>query len=164
MRMNAKGLDALIASFGKLEGNSKEIAHRGLYKAAGVVADEVKAGLSALPIQEDPDGTPPDIDEDKKWSGVTTKEKNSLLSGMGIAKHREQGGQISTAVGFKGVSPVKTKRFPGGVPNGALMRGIESGTSMRQKHPVIRPALNRVKARALEAAKNEIIEQIQKEI
>ena len=164
MRMKADGLDALIRTFEKLEGNTSEIAHRGLYKAAGVVADEIKAGLNALPVQEDPDGTPPSLDPGQKWSGVTAKEKQSLISSMGIAPHRESGGVVSTSVGFSGTSPVRTQRFPGGVPNGALMRGVESGTSMRQKHPVIRPALNRVKAMAAEAAKQEIIDQIQKEI
>lgn len=164
MRLNADGLDALIRTFEKLEGNTSEIAHRGLYKAAGVVADEIKAGLNALPIQEDPDGTPPTIKDGQKLSGVTSKEKQSLISSMGIAPHRESGGKVSTSVGFSGNSSVRTQRFPGGVPNAALMRGIESGTSMRQKHPVIRPALNRVKERAAEAAKQEIIDQLQKEI
>lgn len=164
MKMTTSGLDALISRFEKLEGSTREIAHKGLYKAAGVVADEVKAGLQSLPIEEDPDGTPPTIKDGQKYTGITSKEKQALIDGMGIASHRDNGNTISTAIGFSGTSQVKTKRFPGGVPNGALMRGIESGTSIRKKNPVIRPALNRVKVKALEAAKQEIINDIQKEV
>lgn len=164
MKLKTQGLDELITKLNKLDSNTKEIMHRGLYKAAGVIADEVKSGLNALPIQEDADGTPPSIKDGQKLTGVTSKEKQSLISGMGIGRHREQGGKVSTSVGFSGKSSVKNKRYPGGIPNGALMRGIESGTSMRNKNPVIRPALSRAKTRAIEAAKNEIIEQIQKEI
>lgn len=160
MKMSTSGLDALINTFDRLEGNTREIAHKGLYKAAGIVADEVKSGLQSLPIQEDPDGTPPTIKDGQRYTGITSKEKQSLIDGMGISPHRDNGNTISVAIGFSGTSQVKTKRFPGGVPNGALMRGIESGTSVRQKHPVIRPALNRVKATAAEAAKQEILKDI----
>ena len=132
MKMTTTGLEALINSFEKLEGSTREIAHKGLYKAASIVADEVKSGLRGLPIQEDPDGTPPTLKEGQKYVGVTSKEKQSLIDSMGVSPHRDDGNRISVAVGFSGVSQVKTKRFPGGVPNAALMRGIESGTSVRK--------------------------------
>lgn len=164
MKMSNKGLDALIQKFDNLTGSTKEIAHKGLYKAAGVIADEVKSGLQSLPIQEDPDGTPPTMRDGQKLTGVTSKDKQTLINSLGIAPHRDNGSSISTAIGFSGTSDVRTKRFPGGVPAGALMRGIESGTSVRTKHPVIRQALSRVKAQAAEAAKEEIIKDIMKEV
>ena len=155
MRMSSSGLDALIRSFENLEGSTNEIAHKALYKAAGVVADEVKAELNALPI---------DNGEGEKIHGATSTEKEDLISSMGISPHRDSDGAVSTSIGFSGKSRNKSKRFPGGVPNSALMRAIESGTSVRQKHPVIRPSLNRVRKRAVEAAKQEVINDIQKEI
>ena len=164
MKMSTKGLDALISQFGKLEGSTRKIAHEGLYKAAGIVADEVKKGLQSLPIQEDPDGTPPTIKEGEKYTGITSKEKQSLIDSMGVSPHRDSGKNISVSIGFSGTSPVVTNRFPGGVPNSALMRGIESGTSVRRKHPVIRQAMNRVQKKAAEAAQQEIIKTIKKEV
>ena len=155
MRMSSQGLDNLIKSFDKLEGSTSEIMHKAVYQAAGIIADEVKSGLRSLPVD---DGKRDKID------GATSTEKEDLIASMGIAPHREDNGSVTTSIGFSGKSSIKTKRFPAGVPNAVLMRSIESGTSIRKKHPVIRPALARVRKRAVEAAKKEAINEIQKEI
>jgi len=164
MNISSRGLEDLIRSLDKVGGNIGGIASRGVYEAAGAIADEVKAGLQSLPVQEGEDGKPPYAKKGEKLHGVTSDQKQDLIQSMGIAKFRDESGVITTSIGFHGTGRTKTKKYPGGVPNRTLMRGVESGSSFRQKTPVVRPAVNRAKKKAIQLASQKITEELRKEL
>ena len=164
MNVSASGLDALIKKFDKVTSDMPEIMDKAMYDAAGQVANEVKQGLQALPIQENDSGNAPHVKDGQKLKGVTANQKADLINGLGIAKFRKSDGSVQTSIGFSGTGSTKTKKYPGGLPNTALMRAVESGTSFRTKTPVVRPALNRIRKQAQETLKNKVIDEIKKEI
>ena len=164
MNITDKGLDKVIQSLERLEGNLDNKVDRALYLAAGQIADEVKSGLQSIPIHENDYGRSPWVKNGQKLNGITATEKADLLGGFGIAHFRKGDGYVETSIGFTGNGSVPTKKYPSGVPNRVLMRTVESGNSIRRKIPVIRPAVNRVKKRAEETIKQELIKQIKEEI
>ena len=164
MNINSTGLEEIIKGLDKISDHISDTAARGVYDAAGAIADEVKAGLQGLPIQQDENGDPPYMPKGHRLYGVTATQKEDLLNSLGIARFRDENGVINTSIGFSGNGRTKTKRYPNGVPNRLLMRGVESGASFRNKTPVVRPAVNRVKKRAVELAKQKITDEIRKEI
>ncbi len=164
MKISSNGLEGLIRSLDKVGGEVEQIASRGVYRAAGAIADEVKSGLQSLPVQNGKDGKPPYASKGEQLRGVTSQQKEDLINSLGIARFRDEGGVINTSIGFHGTGSTTSKKYPGGVPNRTLMRSVESGNSFRRKTPVIRPAVNRVKNRAVQLAAETITEEIKKEL
>lgn len=164
MKIDSTGLDALISKFEKIDSTMPDIMDKAMYDAAGQVADKVKQGLQGLPIEEDDSGNAPHLEDGQKFTGVTARQKADLVNGLGIAHFRKSDGSVETSVGFSGRGSTKSKKYPGGLPNAALMRAVESGTSLRRKNPVVRKALNQVKKQAQETIKNKVIEGIKEEI
>lgn len=152
MIVQGDGLDKLISAIEQVD--VEDVCARGMYKAAGMIADAVRENVSALPEQGD----------GKMLRGVTPEQREDLLNGLGISKFEQTDEYVQTSIGFHGIGRTKTKKFPGGMPNRTLMRAIESGNSYRTKTPVVRPALNRTKKQAIETLKKEVTEQIKKEI
>ena len=122
-RMN--GVDEYVSALVALGRVSNGMIKRAVYDGAGVVADEVRAGINSLPEKE----------------GIT---KRGLREGLGLSQMRDDSGYINTSLGFAGVNAR-------GVPNVLMARIMESGTSKVKKHPFIRPALARAKDRAIAA-------------
>lgn len=164
MNISSKGLEGLIRSLDKVSGDIEQIASKGVYVAAGAIADEVKKGLRNLPVQNGENGKPPYAPKGEQLHGVTSQQKDDLINSMGIARFREENGVITTSIGFHGTGSTKTKRYPNGLPNRTLMRRVESGTSFMQKKPVVRQALNNVKKSAVQKATEKITEEIKKEL
>lgn len=129
-----------------------EIAGKAIYAGADIVADEVRHGIESLPIVTGY-GTP----EHPLPGGVTSAQKQGLLDGFGIAPLRDDRGYLNVKLGFDGYNRTKTKQFPGGQPNQLIARGVESGTSWKQKHPFIRPAVAKSRKRA-EAKMAEVLD------
>lgn len=152
MIVQGDGLDKIIQSLDNVDVG--DACARGLYKAAGLIADAVRANVSALPEQTN----------GERLRGVTPEQKADLLGGLGISKFETNDEYVQTSVGFHGTGSTVTKRYPNGMPNRTLMRAVESGNSIRTKTPCVRPALNRTRKAAEEALKKEVTEQIKKEI
>lgn len=141
-KIDYKGIDDYAKALGKLWKESEEIITQAVYEGAGVVADEIKAGLKKLPI-DNRKGT-----SDDKLRGVTKKQKSDLIDAFGVAPIENDGDTINTRLGFDGYGSTPTDKYPRGVPNAMLMRSVESGNSFRKKTPVVRPAVNRARKRA----------------
>ena len=90
--------------------------------------------------------------------GVTAPQKAGLIDGMGISPMQDDGGYLNVKIGFDGYNATKTEKYPQGQPNQLVARGVESGTSWKQKKPFIRPAINASKSRA-EAEMARILDQ-----
>ena len=66
------------------------------------------------------------------------------------APMQDQNGYLNVKIGFDGYNRTKTDQYPQGQPNQLVARGVESGTSWKQKHPFIWPAVTRARKKAEE--------------
>ena len=145
------GLNELMLS--KLEGSTDEMIGKAVYAGAGIVADAIKDSIKALPIVRGY-GT----ESDPLPGGVTAPQKAGLIDGLGIAPMQNDMGYLNVKIGFDGYNATETEQYPFGQPNQLVARGVESGTSWKQKKPFIRPAINASKSRA-EAEMARILDQ-----
>lgn len=146
------GLGDYELMISRLSKGAEDIAGKAIYAGAGIVADEIKAGIQALPIVSGY-GTA----ENPLPGGVTKAQKDGLIDGLGIAPLQDDGGYLNVKIGFDGYNQTKTKKYPQGQPNQLVARGVESGTSWKQKKPFVRTATNRAKKPA-EAKMAEVID------
>lgn len=152
-----KGIDEYIRSLGNLQRESGHICGKAVYEGAKVVADAVKAELNALPIN-----TSDDYKQRDSKKGVTAAQKAGLISGMGIAKMKNDGGYFNVAVGFHGYNSTTTDKYPQGQPNAMIARSVNSGSSFRRKNPFFDRAIRKSKTAAEAAMVQKVDEEINK--
>ena len=159
-KITVNGLQDFSKQLTELAESGIKISKMALYDGAAVLADRVKANINALPT------TSPNrpFMEGEKYSVVTPTLKAELVQSFGISRMREEGSGVNLIMGFNtpGYSSVKTKKYPNGLPLPMIARSIESGSSVRQKHPFVRPAVNAAKAAAQAAMERTAFEQIDK--
>lgn len=145
--ISMRGLDEYIAKIEQLTVHSRGICKMSLWEGGKVVGDNIRSALNNIPEQDHyvPKGT--------MRKGLTKEQKSGVISGFGLAKMRQDGGSISTKAGFHGSTDGKR--------NSALMRGVESGTSYMEKHPIVRPAINKSRSAAVSAIEAKFSEVIQ---
>lgn len=147
------GLNDYELMISKLSKGVDDIAGKAIYAGAGIVADAIKENIKALPIVRGYGTT-----ENPLPGGVTAPQKAGLIDGMGISPMQNDAGYLNVKIGFDGYNATKTEEYPQGQPNQLVARGVESGTSWKQKKPFIRPAINASKSRA-EAEMARILDQ-----
>ena len=147
------GLNDYELMISKLSKGVDDIAGKAIYAGAGIVADAIKENIKALPIVRGY-GT----EKDPLPGGVTAPQKAGLINGLGISPMQNDAGFLNVKIGFDGYNATKTEKYPQGQPNQLVARGVESGTSWKQKKPFIRPAINASKSRA-EAEMARILDQ-----
>lgn len=153
-----KELEEYLQELQKLEKNSPEIIGKAVYNMADIVADEVKKGIESLPAVPDAEGLK--AYQAKESPPLTYSQKKGLLDSFGITRMQEDDGYYHVKLGFDGYNNVKTKTYPKGQPNVLIARVTESGSSIKEKHPFIRPAVRRARKRALLKAQEIIEEEI----
>ena len=147
------GLNDYELIISRLSKNAADIAGRAIYTGAGIVADAIKSGIKSLPVVQGY-GTP----ENPLPGGVTAVQKRGLQDGLGIAAMKDDAGYLNVKIGFDGYNAMRTEKYPQGQPNQLVARGVESGTSWKQKHPFVRPAVNRSRKLA-EAKMAEVLDE-----
>lgn len=146
-KLKMQGLEEYERQLLKLKNVSREAIGQAIYDGAGVVADQVKQNIEALPIDERP------FARNGSLHGVTSAQKKGLVDGFGIAKLQDEGGYLHVKLGFAGYNSVKTKMYPAGQPNSMIARSVNSGTSFRDRIPFVDSAVNAKKSAAEEAMK-----------
>lgn len=137
---------------------TKRALKRAVYEGAGVIADEIKKNLNALPTEDYRLLKP-----GEKFNGLPISQKNDLLESFGLSKIQEDvNGNLSTKVGFGDYGSHPTKKYPLGLPNPLLARAVESGSSVREKHPFVRPAVTAKRGAAVKAMERVLDEEIKK--
>ena len=153
--MTTNGTEETARMLSKLGSEAGNIAARGLYEGAGVVADAYKAAVGRIVTakrrhNESPARLP------------TPEEKAALMGATGIAKFKGSATEINTIVGEpEGYGTVNGRRKPLKL----LARSINSGTNFMTKQPVFRQAssTSRAAAQARMAAEIErLIDEITK--
>ena len=159
MSLKVKGLDEYMAALSSLGADTEKIVAEAMYDGAGMLVEECKKNIQALPVE---DGyMQPGI----KRNCVTSSEKEDLLKSIGIARYQKKGDTLSTAIGFHtGYSSHKTKQYPNGVPIPLIARSVESGSSVRVKHPFMRTAVNSTKDRIASLMAEKMHEEIAKKM
>lgn len=147
-KLTVTGLDDYGTRIEKLFENTEQICKEAVYAGAGVIADAIKEGIRSLPI-DNGIGT-----DKKKLKGITNRQKADLINGFGLAPIENNNGDINTKIGFDGYGSIPTKKYPKGLPNASLMRSVESGTSFREKSPIIRKTVNSNRKKAQKEMEN----------
>lgn len=156
-RIKFKGLEAYELKLSRLSKGIDGIAGSAIYAGAGIVADEIRKGIENLPVI-----TGYGTDNNPLPGGVTSTQKRGLLDGLGISPMQNNNGFFDVKIGFDGYNGTKTKDYPQGQPNQLVARGVESGTSWKQKRPFVRPAVNRSRKTAEKKMADVIDKEIEK--
>lgn len=154
--MKVTGDNDLIDMLAALEGEAEGIVKQAVYFGADIIADEMRKRYKDAPEDERY------VHGDDRLHGIKKMQKQGLLDSLSIAPMRNEGDQINTIIGVSGYNNVKTRKYPNGQPNNMIARSLESGSSIMDKHPVVRPTLNatrsKVKAKVEEVIKALIAE------
>lgn len=150
-RLTFKGTEELADKLLALGDKAHDMCKMAVYDGAGIVADAMRGGTGSIPIVTT-----------RPFNGLTVQGREDLANGIGIAKFDSDGDAVTTAVSFNGYARRTEKNFPNGVPLALLARSLESGSSLREKHPFVRPAVSAAKTAALSAMAQKIDEEIKK--
>lgn len=158
-RITFKNLRDYELRLSKLSQNVPKVAGAAIYEGANIMTDEIKRGIENLPVVSGY-GT----EADPLPGGVTATQKRGLLDGLGIAKMQDDGGYLNVKIGFDGYNRTKTDRYPNGQPNQLVARGVESGTSWKQPHPFVKPAIARARKQVEEKMAEVLDREIEKQM
>ena len=150
------GLDEAMKRLEELGARTDELMSKALYEGAKVMADGLKNAIKALPE-----------DSGYKKKGelrnvVGSHDKEDLISHMGISRFRTETGRVYARISFDGYGQVKTRKFPNGRPVVLIARSINSGSSVRVKHPFIKPTVTQYKSAAMEAMRKVVEDELKK--
>ncbi len=153
-----RGMDEYAAYLQRIGKNTREILGAGVYAMANTVADAVRKNIEALPAKPDIEGI--EAYRQGRKAQLTISEKKGLQEGFGISPMQNERGYLNVKLGFDGYNEVKTRKYPKGQPNALIARSVESGSSVREKSPFIRPALRQTQNEALKKGQEAIEEKI----
>lgn len=136
--------------------DTREYIGEAVYEGAGIVADNMKAQIQALPVAQKYARNGETI------STITSVQKKGLVDGFGISHMRDDSGFYNVKLGFSGYNKQKTTKYPQGVPNSVIARSVTSGTSFRRKNDFVGRAVRSTKAKAERAIEKKLDEAIRK--
>lgn len=125
---------------------NNDILMKAAEAGADPVADEIRRRLAALPEDEYRL-----LSDGEVFTGLPEGQKRDLLDSLGVTKpDRDRKGFVHVKVGWDGYGSFPTHAYPKGIPNQLLARAVESGSSVRQKTPFVRPSVNATREKAVE--------------
>lgn len=157
-----RGLDEYLQKLQRMQKNTPGLLTRITYEMAGIIADEVKRNIDALPAEPDTEALKAYAEGRK--APLTISQKRGLQQGFGISPMEESDGYFNVKLGFDGYNDTKTNKYPRGQPNVMIARSLESGSSVWDKHPFVRPAVNRKRKEAEQRAQQMINEALSEEM
>lgn len=156
----SKGLEDVANMLVNVNKAGEAIAKMATYEGAKVIADGIRASIRDLPVDK-----PRWLEGGDQYAVLVEQDKEDLANALGIAEIRKDEDGVRTVIGFAGYGRHKTKKYSKGLPMPMIARAIESGSSVRRKHPFIRPVVRSKKKEVQEAmvrAGREAIEKITK--
>ena len=157
MAMKIQGMGLFSTKLENLASSISKINNMALYEAAGVVAEEMRNALNALPTYDDWYGT-----EGYPLYGATPSEKEQIIANFGIAIFRSDRDGSQTSLGFHGYVHTPSTKYGDAVPTGMLMQAINYGTQFRHGTHTLDRVEKSAKARAVQAAQDKIDQEIKK--
>lgn len=140
--------------------NTEKICDKAVYEGASIVADAIRENIKALPAVNDVEGT--HAWAAKREAPLTKKAKQGLLDGFGVSPLRDDSGYRNVKLGFDGYNKLKTRQYPKGQPNVLIARVTESGKSVSEKRPFVRPAVRATRKIAEEKMAEVLDEELEK--
>lgn len=134
-----------------------ETLERAAARGAEVVADEIRKNLEGLPDEKFRK-----LKEGEKFNVLSASAKNDLAAGFGLSPMRRDNGFVHTKAGFEGYGSYPTKTYPQGVPIPLIARAVESGSSVHEKMPFVRPAVNTTRKDAIDTMEKSIDDDLKK--
>ena len=159
-KVSFKGAAEYAEALRKLEFTAQggELLEKAAQAGANPVADEIRRRLRNLPEDEFRRLGPGEV-----FSGLPDGQKQDLLDSLGVSPpQRDRKGFVNVKVGFDGYGSHPTKAYPRGVPNALIARATESGSSVREKTPFVRPAVNATRNKAVEEMDKSITDGLKK--
>lgn len=150
-RMIIRGSDKLGDMFETMGLEATKIAKVALYDGVDVMLKALIEAIESLP--EETSGRP--------YSGLLPEDKEDMLESLGVARFDMDRNVVDTHITVEGYTRRTEKQYPKGVPVAMLARSLESGSSVRAKHPFIRPAAREAKPKVLAAIQAKMDEQIE---
>ena len=133
--MSFKAGDDFALQLSHLATGSEEIAQKAIYEGANIIADKIKSNLQGV---------------------LSDEATGELVDSFGVTPiSLDSSGNFNAKIGFD-VYDSK------GVANQLKARVIDSGTSKKQKHPFVRPAVNATKKQVVARMGEVIDEEINK--
>ena len=160
-RIKFSGLEEYELRLAHLSERTPEIAGRAIYEGAAIVTDAIRANIQGLHAVSDKAGL--FAYKEKKPAPLTETAKRGLLDGLGVTPMQDDGGYYNVKVGFDGYNDLKTRKYPKGQPNQLVARGLEFGSTIAQKRPFVRPAINATRKLA-EAKMAEVLDEETKKL
>ena len=149
VKVTANAINEYLQTIRRLGGDAEKVAEKAVYEGTKIMADQVRANIQSLPIDEHW-GTP-----DNPLHGVKAIQKQGLLDGFGVSEMRNDNGLINTLVGFDKAGYNKL-----GQPNLMIARATQSGTSFSDKIPFFDSAVlatrSAARAKMVEVAEQEL--------
>lgn len=131
-----------------------ELLEKAAKAGAQPVADEIRRRLDNLPTD-----TFRLLQPGEKFTGLPIVHHLDLLDGFGVTPpDRDRKGFVHVKVGWDGYGSFPTKAYPQGLPNQLLARAVESGSSVREKTPFVRPAVNATRKQAVDEMEKVIVD------
>ena len=161
LRIDMGGLAEYRAALDRLAAADMEkISKEAVKEGTKIVADEIRGRIEALPTEPYRH-----LKAGERFAGISQEQKKDLEDSFGVTPiKKDRYGGINAKVGFDGYGSYPSKKYPQGLPNQLLARAIESGSSVREKHPFVRPAVQAVRKEAEEAMGKVIDKAIQEKM
>lgn len=150
--MTYKGAETIADKLIQLGDGAEKIAKVSLYEGAAVMLDALEESIRALP----------ETTSAKPYDGLLPDDKEDMIAGLGVARFEVAGDAVNTKISVNGYTRRTEKKWPNGVPLPMLARSLESGSSMRKKHPFVRPAARAAHARIVAAIQAKMDDEINK--
>lgn len=159
-RVSFKGAEDYAKALKQLEFTAEQakLLEDAVKAGADPVADEIRRRLEALPEDEYRY-----LSDGEVFAGLPEGQKRDLLDSLGVTKpDRDRKGFVHVKVGWDGYGSFPTRAYPKCIPNQLLARAVESGSSVRQKTPFVRPAVNATRKEAVEEMDKSITDGLKK--
>ena len=154
MTMKTEGVEEISRMLKDLGDKAQSAASKGLYKGAGIMAEEIKRSADGI-------RTAPFRYAGKGETRLPSPEEKDIVTGAGktgIARFKKDGLNVETSVGYSrsGYADLKGRRKP--IP--LIANAINSGTSFMQKQAFFRQGVNRATKSASDAIRDTIEDEL----
>lgn len=147
-RIRMYGTEEYALKLSKLSVNSQAVAEKAIQEAAGIITNQVRANIQALPAVKDIENIK--AYKEGRKSHLSIKQKQGLLESLGITPVELDNGFYNAKIGFDGYNSIRTKKYPKGQPNQLIARVVESGSTYMDKTPFMRKALTATRGKAMQ--------------
>lgn len=159
-RIRFSRLEEYELRLSRLAEHTEEIAGKAIYAGADIITNAIRENIEGLHAASDKAGL--FAYQKKEPAPLTETAKQGLLDSLGITPMQNDGGYRNVKIGFDGYNNMPTQKYPRGQPNQLIARSLESGSSIAQKHPFVRPAVTANRKKAEEKMGEILDKEIQK--